>query len=787
MVNINQSYDYSKTTSRLQTTVSLFRNVKKTERKEEIRLADLLKLIKEGNEELKGLSYELRELKLSDPLKYKARKKAECPYFVIGDFPYANQNHCKTYFPLHGFDVDGLDKVPDLSTAFDRLKDDPYVFASFLSPSGQGLRILIWSDNDKDHHRQAREPIYRHLSELLELPLRSSQDERKGPHIDKNVDKLAQMWFYTWQPEEALFHVNLKSKVFPFEPPAKEPTKQEEGNEGNRGGEASYKYEFTTDEKVQDVIRTIEEKRQDITQGVETWFTKALLPLAGEYGENGRELAHRISCFHPAYSEQETDQDFTRALAKANGSVGIGSFLAYAKDNGITYDVKRMLQERGEPSSPSQAPVKEPAHPEDLDQEPEDFTGHSTIKNLEDALKDIAEYRFNVITGMPEIKPKKAKEWEQINDRMLNTIVRRLKYKSIKGASKSTVADLIESNFSPEANPIEEYFSSLENINATGKIDELAQTITLDPDDPDHHTMFTKYLTKWLVGSIANAYDKKTCRNHFCFVLTGPQGTFKSTWIKALCPPELQLYYKEGGVDPENKDSILDTTTNFIFNLDDYFASVTGKKINEFKGFITKNTVKVRMPYGRYPEERPKICSFIGSSNEQEFLHDSTGNRRFLPFQVQSIDLEAAKTIDINKVWAEAYQKWKSGYEYWLTPNDKDELAKHNEQFEVQHKEYELLIQYFRKPVFDKEAREYEAGMWMTNTQILQYLDTMSGLRPSKKKVGEALSKAKFERSQKRINGRRSWCYNVVKVDVNDNKEPEEIEEKATEGDDLPF
>jgi predicted P-loop ATPase len=64
---------------------------------------------------------------------------------------------------------------------------------------------------------------------------------------------------------------------------------------------------------------------------------------------------------------------------------------------------------------------------------------------------------------------------------------------------------------------------------------------------------------------------------------------------------------------------MLATATNFIFNLDDYFAGITARKINEFKGLLTKNTIKVRRPYARYTEEMPKICSFIASSNEAQF------------------------------------------------------------------------------------------------------------------------------------------------------------------------
>jgi predicted P-loop ATPase len=388
--------------------------------------------------------------------------------------------------------------------------------------------------------------------------------------------------------------------------------------------------------------------------------------------------------------------------------------------------------------------------------------GNSDFHIIERELQELAQFRYNTITGMPELLTNKGKDWEPMTDRSLNILIRALKRKGTKAASAENIKRIISSDFSPAVDPICQYFKNSKFEKGSSQILALASTVTLKPETDEHRYLFETCLKKWLVGSVANVFDKKVCRNHFCFVLTGAQGTYKSTWINQLSPKQLERYYYEGGVDPDNKDDLLATTTNFIFNLDDYLASVTAKKINEFKGFITKNTVKVRLPYGTFPEERPKVCNFIGSSNETEFLHDPTGNRRFLPFEVADIDINEAQAIDIDQVWAEAYQLFEQGYKYWLTDDIKESLAEHNEQFEVQHKEYELVIEYFRHPA-DNDRPEL-----MNPTQIQSYLQNQSGLRTSKRKTGEALKKAGFERQQRRINGQRAWVYALVKVPPED-------------------
>ena len=56
----------------------------------------------------------------------------------------------------------------------------------------------------------------------------------------------------------------------------------------------------------------------------------------------------------------------------------------------------------------------------------------------------------------------------------------------------------------------------------------------------------------------------------------------------------------------------------------------------------------------------------MASVNGNDFLTDPTGSRRFLPFEVLNIDLEAAKRVDMDKVYAEAVWHWKSGFQYWF-------------------------------------------------------------------------------------------------------------------------
>ena len=181
--------------------------------------------------------------------------------------------------------------------------------------------------------------------------------------------------------------------------------------------------------------------------------------------------------------------------------------------------------------------------------------------------------------------------------------------------------------------------------------------------------------------------------------------------------------------------------------------------------------VKIRRAYARYNEELPKICSFIASSNEGQFLHDQTGNRRFVAFEVESIDIEKAKAINMDAVWSQAFQLYKSGdFVYWMEEEDMVNLNSNNNKFEVQTNEYEALNTWFKPP---KEGELPDADL--TNTDILSFLQEKVNMKLSSKKLGEALRKMEFPRYQKSRNSRRSWVYGIIyadEADINIGRQP---------------
>ena len=121
-------------------------------------------------------------------------------------------------------------------------------------------------------------------------------------------------------------------------------------------------------------------------------------------------------------------------------------------------------------------------------------------------------------------------------------------------------------------------------------------------------------------------------------------------------------------------------------------------ELNQLKAAVTMLSVDERAAYARYHEHRPHIASFCGTGNSLQFLSDPTGNRRWLPFEVESIEPPHENPLDYRSIYSQAYALYRKGFRYWFTQPEIERLARHNQQFETPRLEVELISQYFRRP-----------------------------------------------------------------------------------------
>lgn len=381
---------------------------------------------------------------------------------------------------------------------------------------------------------------------------------------------------------------------------------------------------------------------------------------------------------------------------------------------------------------------------------------------IETYLSSYYEFRYNTVLGRTEYRGKSDAHFLKVGRYEINTLRREIDNDIGIATSSDNLYSIIESSFSPRINPIQEYFKRLPLVDINSRsslslkaIPDLASCVVVRNSDK-----WLPYLTKWLVAVVANAMDDRECRNHTCLVLTGEQGKFKTIFLDLLCPPALHGYSYTGKIYPQEKDTLTYIGQNLIVNIDDQLKALNKRDENELKNLITCPMVKYRMPYDKYVEEHPHLASFVASVNGNDFLTDPTGSRRFLPFEVLSIDIKRAKAVSMDTVYTEAKALLKSGFRYWFDDEEITELYRESEDFQVQTAEMELLLRCFEKPTEDNSYCTY-----MTTTEIITYLRLYTHHPLFLKHMGEALRKAGFEKvSRRRDGGSPIYVYKVRKI-----------------------
>ena len=182
-------------------------------------------------------------------------------------------------------------------------------------------------------------------------------------------------------------------------------------------------------------------------------------------------------------------------------------------------------------------------------------------------------------------------------------------------------------------NPFLEYFEELKPWD--GKIDyidQLAKTLKTDNDD-----RFGDVLKRFLVGSLDCLLNEDTV-NDVCLVFQSSQGIGKTRWMRKLLPDKFQKeYLYEGNIDTKNKDHTQYLSQFWFIHLDE-LETLKSNDISAIKSFITRQRISLRSAYGRYKSNYIRRASFLGSVNDDKFLTDTTGNRRWLVFKTFKID-----------------------------------------------------------------------------------------------------------------------------------------------------
>ena len=357
--------------------------------------------------------------------------------------------------------------------------------------------------------------------------------------------------------------------------------------------------------------------------------------------------------------------------------------------------------------------------------------------------------RHDVISNKVQIA---APDWRDITTADINDIVCDCSAESRLSIAAKEVLAVLQSHRIPDVHPLREYVLNCRPYEP-GQPDVLtwlAQQVTIAGGEAKQD-LWRKCFIKWFVAMVAS-WLKDEVVNQQVLVLIGRQGIFKTTWLEHLLPPELRAYgCKMANSTQLNKDERLRIAEYGLIALDEIDAMTT-KELNVMKSVITASDISERAAYGYTKERRVRLASFCASGNKQEFLTDLTGNRRWLPFQVENIVNPFYITLPYEAIYAQARYLIEMGFQYWFDLDDINQLEQHNDDFRAQENEEQLLAVYFDVP-FEGE------GKFMTTAEISDKLVIKGSIKKpmSLSRLGMVLQAAGYKSKRIGKSGTRGW------------------------------
>jgi putative DNA primase/helicase len=238
--------------------------------------------------------------------------------------------------------------------------------------------------------------------------------------------------------------------------------------------------------------------------------------------------------------------------------------------------------------------------------------------------------------------------------------------------------------------PIKDYLYGLE-WDGTPRL----ETLLIEYFGADDNLYTREAIRKTLVGAVARVLNPG-CKFDLVLTLVGDQGTNKSSFFKLLG----KEWFSDTFMTVQGKEALEQIQGAWIIEI----AELSGfrkAEVEAVKHFLTKQEDQFRPAYARASETFKRQCIFIGTTNKKDFLNDPTGNRRFMPIDVNPKEIKkdvwSELPDEVDQIWAEAMVMYREGEDLYLS--GKAEKAAKSEQ--MKHSEVDdrrgLIEQYLEK------------------------------------------------------------------------------------------
>lgn len=224
---------------------------------------------------------------------------------------------------------------------------------------------------------------------------------------------------------------------------------------------------------------------------------------------------------------------------------------------------------------------------------------------------------------------------------------------------------------------------------------------------------------KSLVAAVARVFEPG-CKYDYVPVIIGPQGLGKTTFLRTLA----HGWHSDSLSSFHGKEASEQIQGIWIVEIGEMTAAKRSDN-NEIKQFLSRCDDVYRQPYGRRTERYPRKGVFFGTTNENDFLTDTTGNRRFWPVDGGILTPTLSPWDDlpgqVDLIWAEAVALYKKGEPLYM---ETEELKRAAKEAQEGHRDIDaragMIEEFISRPVpdnYDALSLSTRRMWWSGNLQ----------------------------------------------------------------------
>ena len=350
-------------------------------------------------------------------------------------------------------------------------------------------------------------------------------------------------------------------------------------------------------------------------------------------------------------------------------------------------------------------------------------------------MRGVAEYRMRTGIGF---------SFQDLTEEARNSITMRALEQGIRCWDKD-IRRYVNSDDIERYDPLNDYLEHLPRWDGKDRVMALAQRVPTEWAEWSHlfHIWMRSMVAMWLgKGQLTG--------NALVPLLIGRQGCGKSSFCRILLPRDMLDYYNDRINFKNEQDLNLGLTSFGLINLDE-FDKITQRQQIVLKYLVSTADLKYRPPYGKAYTSNRRYASFIGTTNDQTPLTDSSGSRRFVCVAVDG-DIDFLSPVQHDQLYAQLLQEIRRGERYWLTREEESALMEHNLQYQRLNGLGEMLMAVIQKPRNTAPAASAQSdgeGEWMSLKELSALLKKhFKGYKEDEgtfRKIGNYLNRPEYK------------------------------------------